>query len=95
MSEFKDIKVERSGKTHILKEYELGLSLAQKVKYLLNECGYEHYDALGIMADVFFTTVEEVMDWESGKTVPTDRNIITVINKYYRFLYEKNNGGIE
>lgn len=91
MKEFKDIQVERSGKTHFLKEYEVGVSFGAKLKYIIDESPFE--DARELIADAFFVGPKVVDKWISGATVPTNRNIITVVNKYFRFAYERNNGG--
>ena len=87
MRHFKDIQVERSGKTHFLKEYEVGVSFGTK----LNNIPYDY--ARELIADAFFVGTHVVDRWISEATVPTNRNIITVVNKYYRYLYERNNGG--
>lgn len=92
MKEFLDVKVERSGKTHYLKEYEVGVSFGAKIKYIIENSPYE--DAAELLADAFFVEPIDVDKWVRGETVPENRNIITVVNKYYRFVYERNNGGM-
>lgn len=96
MEYFKDVTIKRSGKTHVLREYELGLSFAQKVQYLIDK-GREHVDedSIGFLAYMFMVNEDEVLSWAQGLTLPEDKNIITVITKYFRFLYEHINGGIE
>ena len=91
MKDFRDIEVERSGKTHFLKEYEVGVSFGAKIKYIIEHSPYE--DAQELVADAFFVEPYEVEKWIIGATVPTNRNIITVVNKYYRYIYERENGG--
>ena len=85
MSKFKDIDIERGGKTHRIREYELGQTVASKLQYILDEGPFEFED----WAALLFVGYEELESWLRGKTIPTDTNVITVINKYYRFLYER------
>ena len=91
MSKFKDIDIERGGKMHRIREYELGQTVASKLQYILDEGPFLFVD----WADLLFTDHEELESWLKGKTIPTDKNKITVINKYYRFLYEKNHEEVE
>ena len=84
---YKDVEIVRGGKTHSLREYEVGYTFGAKVKYLLENSAMTE----DVMCCIFDAEIGTLYEWADGLTLPDNRNIITVINKYFRYAYEKNN----